>query len=165
VKNVVPGELVCTGLLNADMPLIRYRMGDCAVLEDGAASKCACGRSLPTIASLEGRSDDVLQTPDGRQVGRLDPAFKGSMPLHEAQIIQESLQQIRVLYVPAEGFTPSSGDAIVRAIHEHMGSVEVVLQEVSQIPRERNGKFRAVISKVKTQNRGAASKNGHAVSV
>jgi phenylacetate-CoA ligase len=28
VKNGTSGDLVCTGLFNADMPLIRYRVGD-----------------------------------------------------------------------------------------------------------------------------------------
>ncbi len=149
VADAVPGELICTGLLNSEMPLIRYRMGDCANLEPGRTTQCKCGRSLPTIQSIEGRVDDVLFTRDGRQVGRLDPAFKGSMPIHEAQIIQESLEQVRVRYVPAEGFASSSSEAIARAIREHLGPVEVILEAVTRIPREKNGKFRAVITRVK----------------
>jgi phenylacetate-CoA ligase len=148
VADPIPGELICTSLLNSDMPLIRYRMGDCADIESEGTS-CACGRSLPTIQSIEGRVDDVLFTRDGRQVGRLDPAFKGTMPIHEAQIIQESLETVRVRYVPAEGFASSSSDAIARAIREHLGPVDVILEAVTRIPREKNGKFRAVVTKVK----------------
>jgi phenylacetate-CoA ligase len=159
-EGAVAGELLCTGLLNADMPLIRYRMGDCANLT-GTAQNCECGRSLPTIHSIEGRVDDVLQTRDGRRVGRLDPAFKGSMPIHEAQIIQESLDRVRIRYVPAKGFAASSGDAMVRAIHDHLGTVEVILEEVRQIPREQNGKFRAVISKLERKPQIGVSANGH----
>ncbi len=147
------GELICTGLLNADMPLIRYRIGDRATLASNAEAVCECGRSLPQIESLEGRMDDVLVTRDGRQVGRLDPAFKGSMPLHEAQIIQESLDQVRVLYVPAPGFTGTDKTLIARMIKEYMGDVDVVMEEVAQVPRERNGKFRAVVSKVSLKQR------------
>jgi len=149
VANEIPGELLCTGLLNADMPLIRYRIGDCAVLETGPrATQCNCRRLLPKIAKLEGRVDDVLQTRDGRRVGRLDPAFKGNMPIFEAQVIQETVERIRVRYVPAEGFTSRSGNEIVRTMREYLGPVEVVLEELDQIPREPNGKFRAVISKL-----------------
>ncbi|HVB57109.1 MAG TPA: hypothetical protein VNE63_11855 [Candidatus Acidoferrales bacterium] len=149
VENGVAGELLCTGLLNADMPLIRYRIGDWAKIDDGARSMpCACGRTLPRMESLEGRVDDVLLSRDGRRIGRMDPAFKGSMPIHEAQIIQESLERIRVRYVPASGFAKKSGDEIVQAIRERLGPVEVALEEVSEIPRERNGKFRAVICRL-----------------
>jgi phenylacetate-CoA ligase len=159
VENAIPNEMICTGLMNADMPLIRYRMGDCAKLETPAAGKeCECGRSLPQVTSIEGRSDDVLYTPDGRAVGRLDPAFKGTMPIHEAQIIQETLHRIRILYVPAEGFSSSSADSIVAAIKEHMGPVEVVLEKVKQVPREKNGKFRAVISKISPAQRTRIAK-------
>ena len=59
------------------------------------------------------------------------------MPLHEAQIIQETLERIRVLYVPADGFTAASGEQLVRAIQERVGSVEVILEEVNaDSPRE-----------------------------
>ena len=84
-----PGDLVCTGLLNEDMPLIRYRVGDRGVLQAKPES-CSCGRALPILASVEGRIDDVLYTIDGKQVGRLDPVFKDNLPVREAQIIQET---------------------------------------------------------------------------
>ncbi len=46
------GELVTTGLLNLDMPLIRYRVGDRGPAR-GQGRTCACGRTLPMFASLE----------------------------------------------------------------------------------------------------------------
>jgi len=55
---------------------------------------------------------------------------------------------VRVLYVPAEGFTAHTRDEIAAAIRERLGSIEVILEQVSQIPREKNGKFRAVISRL-----------------
>src|SRR5205807_10393600 len=55
------GEFISTGLLNADMPLIRYRAGDRGALP-GEEHPCQCGRTLPTVAYIEGRMDDVLYT-------------------------------------------------------------------------------------------------------
>lgn len=155
VENQIENELICTGLLNADMPLIRYRMGDCAQVgaEFATGASCQCGRTLPVIRGLEGRIDDILYTADGRAVGRMDPAFKGSMPIHEAQIVQEELDRIRIRYVPAPGFDERTRRDIVHAIHEFMGKVEVVLEQVPQVPREKNGKFRAVICKVPLSKR------------
>jgi phenylacetate-CoA ligase len=138
------GELIGTGLLNADMPLIRYRVGDRgAWLSDTAP--CPCGRTLPAFASIDGRQDDVLWTADGRPVGRLDPVFKGSLPVREAQIIQETLQRLRVRYVPAPGYTPAAGASIVERLQARMGPVAVVLEAVPEVPRTANGKFRAVV--------------------
>jgi phenylacetate-CoA ligase len=138
------GDLICTGLLNLDMPLIRYRTGDRGALAAGEKS-CACGRTLPTLVTLEGRADDVVCTRDGRRIGRLDPVFKGSLPLREAQIIQESPSLIRVRYVPADGYQPAHGAKIVAEIQARLGPMEVALEAVAEVPRGPNGKFRAVI--------------------
>jgi phenylacetate-CoA ligase len=124
-----PGDLICTGLLNADMPLIRYRTGDRGALS-AHGDKCECGRTLRMLASVEGRSDDALYTVDGRHIGRLAPVFKTHLPVIEAQIIQESLREIRVRYVPANDFTPEAGESMAARLRERMGPVEVRLESV-----------------------------------
>ena len=138
------GDLVCTSLLDADMPLIRYRVGDRGRLPDHG-TPCSCGRRLPLLTQVEGRSDDVLYTRDGRAVGRLDPVFKADLPIREAQVIQESLHKVRIVYVPAAEFTPGDGRLLTERLREHMGAVEVVIEPVDRIPRGPNGKFRAVV--------------------
>jgi phenylacetate-CoA ligase len=142
------GRLVATGLINADMPLIRYDTGDRVRRASGGG--CACGRGLPVLRAIEGRSDDVVITRDGRHIGRLDPVFKADLPIREAQIIQESLDRLRVLYVPTAAYTAADGEALVRRIHDRVGEIDVVLEEVAEVPRTANGKFRAVISHVTT---------------
>ena len=149
------GELVGTSLLNADMPLIRYRIGDRGALSANG-TPCGCGRTLPRLSSIEGRSDDVLYTRDGRAIGRLDPVFKAGLRMLEAQIIQERLDTIRVRYVPSEGFSPSDGAAVVERLRERMGDVRVVLEPVPAIPRNDNGKFRAVVCRLPAAERPAS---------
>lgn len=146
------GEFICTGLLNPDMPLIRYRVGDRGTLVASALG-CECGRTLPILKSIEGRLDDVLYTSDGRMIGRLDPVFKSRLPIREAQIIQERLNLVRVRYVPGNGFTKGNATSIVDRIRDRMGAVEVVLEEVQAIPRTNNGKFRGVICKLSPEER------------
>jgi phenylacetate-CoA ligase len=148
VADETAGRLVATGLINADMPLIRYDTGDRARRASGGG--CACGRGLPVLRAIEGRSDDVVITRDGRHIGRLDPVFKADLPIREAQIIQESLDRLRVLYVPTAAYTAADGEALVRRIHDRVGEIDVVLEEVAEVPRTANGKFRAVISHVTT---------------
>ena len=137
------GEFVCTGLLNEDMPLIRYRVGDRGALEEHAT--CQCGRTLPVFAAIEGRIDDTLYTTDGRRIGRLDTVFKSELPIKEAQIIQEALNLIRVRYVPSEAWTPAASPVLVEQLQSRIGNIEIVLEQVREVPRGANGKFRAVV--------------------
>jgi phenylacetate-CoA ligase len=146
----VPQDFICTGLINADMPLVRYRVGDCGSFSD---EKCKCGRSLPLIAKIEGRSDDVLWTTDGRRIGRLDPVFKNDLPVKEAQIIQKSLKKIVVRLVPADDFNPQAAKNLSERIRERMGDVEIILETVTEIPRTERGKFRAVICDLSAEER------------
>jgi phenylacetate-CoA ligase len=140
------GELVCTSLLDADMPLIRYRVGDRGALDpDGA---CECNRSLPILKSIDGRTDDVVITPDGRRVGRLDPVFKAELHIREAQIIQDALDHVRVLYVPDAAFSAASAREIVVRLQDRLGKINITLEPVEAIPRGANGKFRAVMSRL-----------------
>jgi phenylacetate-CoA ligase len=138
------GDLVCTGLINADMPLIRYSVGDRGTLPH-LQEQCNCGRTLPYMESIEGRADDVLFTVDGRRVGRLDPVFKSSLGILEAQIVQETLHSVRLRFVATPEYKVEDGKTMVRRIRERMGEVQVILESVNEIPRSSNGKFRAVI--------------------
>ncbi|NUO62032.1 MAG: phenylacetate--CoA ligase family protein [Gemmatimonadaceae bacterium] len=156
VPDGATGDLVSTGLLNADMPLIRYRVGDRGARAASNVS-CTCGRTLPILAGVEGRSDDVLFTRDGRIVGRLDPVFKSRIPIREAQIVQETLDRVRVRYVPDSGFTSAHGDSVAARIRERMGAIAVVLEPVDMIPRTANGKFRAVVCNLAPEERARAS--------
>ncbi len=135
------GELVCTGLLNRAMPLIRYRTGDVATRGMGP---CPCGRSFPTLARIEGRVDDLLWTSDGRAVGRLDPVFKGVENVIESQIVQEAFDRVRVRLVPAPAYHERDGQLIAANLRERMGEIRVVIEAVPRIERV-GGKFRAVV--------------------
>lgn len=146
------GDLICTGLMNQDMPLIRYRVGDRGFPLQWEHA-CPCGRTLPLLPGIEGRADDVLLTPDGREVGRLDPVFKGGMPVREAQIIQEDIDRIRVKVVPADNFCSRDVASLQERIRQRMGDVVVIVEEVDEIPRTRTGKFKAVVSLLKDADR------------
>lgn len=142
-----PGEVVCTSFINTVQPLIRYRLGDTMAWSDRV---CGCGRTFPTVATLIGRKDDMITAPDGRKVGRLDPIFKGYSGIREAQIIQDDLYNITLKYVPDKNFTASQLEEILWELRERVGpSLKIHTDRVTQIPREKNSKFRAVISKVR----------------
>jgi phenylacetate-CoA ligase len=146
LKDGTSGELVCTGLFNTDMPLIRYKVGDRARLLEESLN-CSCGRLMPKISQIEGRSNDVLIAPDGRRVYWINPIFYG-LPVREAQVIQEEVDCLRICYVPATGWTQEMKSSIIDRIRSRMGAVQVLMEQVGAIQRGPNGKFRAVVSKV-----------------
>ncbi len=147
------GDLVCTGLLNADMPLVRYRVGDRGAVS-ATDSTCACGRTLPTLACVEGRITDMLRTRDGRRIAWFNPVFAG-LPVREAQIIQEALDLVRVRFVPAPGFAGTHARTIAQRLQARLEMVQVQLEEVPAIPRAPNGKFRAVVCTLPADERAA----------
>jgi phenylacetate-CoA ligase len=144
------GDVVVTSCLNPAMPLIRYRLGDTAVL--GPATRCACGREMPRIIRVTGRRDDMLFIPERGYVGRLDPAFKGLRNIIEAQIVQEGLDDIRVRLVPDANYDPGSTVKLIANLRAKLGmQVRITVELVNRIPRGPNGKFRSVVSNVRSQ--------------
>ena len=137
------GELCLTGLINPTMPLIRYLIGDVARL---SAISCACGRHAPVVESIEGRVDDVIITPSGRHVGRLDPAFKGVIGIRESQILQTARDQV-VVRIVSDDQSQVNGAGLISNLTERIGTdVRITIEFVDNIDKEANGKFRSVKS-------------------
>lgn len=59
----VNGEIVVTNLDNYVQPFIRYRTGDLGKLIPG---KCKCGRELPVLSPIIGRTYETYRSPTGR---------------------------------------------------------------------------------------------------
>lgn len=145
------GRLITTGLLNADMPLVRYEVGDRGALATDPPP-CACGRRLPALGAFEGRLDDVVLTPEGRRVGRLDPIFKADLPIREAQIVQQSLARVVLRVVPAAGYGAADAEALAGRLRQRLGpAMEIAVEEVASLARGRAGKLRAVISELEAE--------------
>jgi phenylacetate-CoA ligase len=53
----VVGELVLTAPLKQAMPLLRYRTGDLTAID---RAPCPCGRTLPRLIGIRGRTDEML---------------------------------------------------------------------------------------------------------
>jgi phenylacetate-CoA ligase len=145
-EDYVRGPLLVTGLANNVTPFLRYRIGD-----GGTRLKrpCPCGRAGDVFLDVDGRNDDFVITPEGRKIGRLDHIFKDQRGLIEAQIRQENPDSIDVLFVAGSQYGPGSDKALTREIRSRLGeSINIRLVPVDAIPREANGKFRAVKSSV-----------------
>ena len=140
------GSFMVTGLSNNATPLLRYRIGD-----SGTRLKkpCPCGRAGDVFLDVDGRNEDFIMTPDGRLVGRLDHIFKKQVDILEAQIRQDSKEAVEILVVPDEAYNEKSEAKVVKEVRRRLGDeIHVDIRTVELIPRERNGKFRAVKSTV-----------------
>jgi phenylacetate-CoA ligase len=144
----VTGPLLVTGLAGTATPMFRYRIGDVGTRIGGP---CPCGRSGEVFHHVDGRIEDYVLTPDGRLIGRLDHIFKQQYQVAEAQILQETRRAIDILVVPREGYNEASAALLLKEARARLGNeIEIGIRIVTDIPREPNGKFRAVKSRVGT---------------
>jgi hypothetical protein len=112
------------------------------------------GLVLPATASAltcrrRQRDPEALQSPGGGDSGGVLP----QTPEQKYRLIYLSADKIRVRYVPTADFTPAVARSIVQRLQERLGTVEVLLERVDEVPREKNGKFRAVICKLPAEER------------
>jgi len=139
-------RIICTGLRNRAMPFIRYDIGDIATV---SYEKCPCGRHTPVVEKIDGRIESYIVTPDGRQLGRLDFLFKKSTNIQEAQLIQKEISHVTFKIVKTHNYGEEDERQLIEDIHAYMGnSFTIGFEYVEAIPRERNGKFRQIISTV-----------------
>ncbi len=141
------GEFVCTGFTNHAMPLIRYKIGELGAL---STKKCECGLHFPVVEKIVGRTDDILITPDGKFIGRLDPVFKGiSSSIKETQIVQYAIDSVTIKIVKDTDYKNEHGEFIVKELMARMGrGINFQIKFVEEIPRTKSGKFRAVINNI-----------------
>ncbi|MGH9805782.1 MAG: phenylacetate--CoA ligase family protein [Terriglobia bacterium] len=143
-----PGEIVITHLATSDYPFIRYRTGDIGVL---GSKTCSCGRGLPILKEIRGRSTDFVVAADGTVMHGLALIYviRGLGGITAFKIVQESRALTRVQIVPGPDFDPTARQAIVDGFRARLGrTTEVRIEEVAAIPPERSGKYRYVVSKV-----------------
>jgi long-chain acyl-CoA synthetase len=142
------GEVVVTHLRSPAFPLIRYRTGDLAALRPGP---CPCGRALPVLEPVEGRTADCLVGVDGRVVHALGAIY----PLRELSGVRRfQVEQVgpRELVVRIEREAGFADDALPR-VREQLerllgGPVEVRFEFPGEIAAAASGKHRYVIRRV-----------------
>jgi phenylacetate-CoA ligase len=142
------GYLTGTSLFNIAMPMIRYRTTDISAIMH---EPCKCGRSLRRIENISTKAEDIVVTPDGRMISPsvLTHPFKPFPQIVASQLVQERADRLVVKIIPSDRFTPENQAELLRSLGARLGpAVQLDLQIVEDIPRERSGKFRWVISHV-----------------
>lgn len=147
------GEIVLTTLRNFTMPLIRYRIGDLGVYSQ---KSCSCGRGLPMLEKVIGRTTDVFRNKKGDLIHGLyfTPVFLLRENVVKYQVIQESEECIKVYLVLdnvlPDDFKRENFDDITDKIRLVMGEeTKIEFHLVDQIEPSESGKFLYTISKLK----------------
>lgn len=143
------GRIVITDLDNLGMPLIRYEIGDRGAISD--TSNCSCGRGLPLLQRVEGRTMDMIEIPDGRKLGgtfwtlllRTRPGFR------QVQVVQEELSGVVINFIRDDDFDNAVLDYFAEKIREYCGTdFGVQFVEKKAIDLTVSGKQRIVVSKL-----------------
>ena len=145
VEDGETGELIITDLLNFAMPLIRYRIGDAASWSSG---DCPCGRGLPRLSGIAGRTTDFLVGADGRLCSGavLTVAMVAQRPsLGQVQLEQNERGRIICRLAPRNGPTllPEDQQFLVDQVKQYLGDgTAIEFDIVSRIEHETSGKYR-----------------------
>ena len=142
----VAGEIVVTHLSTNDFPFVRYRTGDVGVL---GSSACSCGRGLPLLQDIQGRSTDFVVAADGTVMHGLSLIYilRDLAGVKSFKVVQESRALTRVLLVTEPPYSDATTRQIISGFKQRLGAeVTVEVDLVDDIPAEKSGKFRYIIS-------------------
>jgi phenylacetate-CoA ligase len=146
------GRLIATNLHNRVLPLLRYDTGDYAVASE---SPCRCGRTLPLVAGLVGRTDDRLLRPDGKWVSGLRFSFCLDRGTRIAQIVQQDRSGVDVYVVPTPEWGNETEESIRRELKLRLGeSMDIRVHAVAEVPFGRRGKYKFVVNRLGSPDPG-----------
>jgi phenylacetate-CoA ligase len=153
VRNGMPvkagerGRIIATGLHSYAMPFVRYDTEDVGSL---STAPCPCGRSLPLLERLEGRCNDLITLSNGKV---LTPGFvfflRGLEGIRQYRVVQERVDEL-IVCLALEANAPSDlVQRVENGIKAGIGEpVTIRMKIVDEIPPDRFGKLRVVISYV-----------------
>jgi len=145
------GKIISTPLFNYAMPMIRYETGDIGNI---SSEPCSCGRALPRISHLGGRMRDFIVLSDGRHIhgaffNHLEALYQSEW-IEKYQIIQESINhlivKIQCIRQPSEIELSKIRNSLLKGLLADI-TIDFDLKGI-ELPT--SGKFRLIISKVKT---------------
>ncbi len=143
----VPGEsgrVVVTSLHNLATPLLRYDLGDYATVGE----PCPCGRGLPVVSQILGRTRNAALSPDGQRYWptRLN-RMRTVTPIKQVQYVQTAIDTIEMRAVLSRPLREQERlDAVKSTIAALGHPYKVVVVPVSEIPRGAGGKFEEFLS-------------------
>lgn len=141
------GEIVITNLWNKAMPFIRYKIGDIGIFSD---EHCHCGRGLPVMEGLVGRTDDFLTDIHGNTVlpSVVVPVFFPFTEIDAFQIVQKKLDTVIIKIVKPEK-SPDVDGILTQKFKQILGQKMIIkIENVSEIEKTAGGKQKTIIREI-----------------
>jgi phenylacetate-CoA ligase len=145
------GKLLVTSLHNLAMPLIRYDIGD--YVEVGRP--CLCGRGLPVIQQILGRTQNMLVLPSGeRRWPLLSSANIATMleiapAIREYQFAQKAPDLIELRLAVPQPLAADEEARLTEWVHTKLDApFGVVFAYFDEIPRTAAGKFEDFVCEI-----------------
>lgn len=141
------GKILVTDLLNYSMPLIRYEIGDAASWMEN--QNCPCGRSLPLLSRVQGRTTDFLLLPDGRRISgpALTLVVADMADVRQVQFVQSAPDSITLRVMAGTGYGPDTASELRRRMGLYLGNqVNLKVEQTDSITSELSGKYRFVVN-------------------
>ncbi len=138
-------RIIGTNLNNLTMPLIRYDTGDLAEI---ASQPCSCGRTLPTIKNIIGRSDAAILTEEGYTIPTVNfyTLFETFTDLYRWQIVQHSLTQIEVIILPKPDFSADRINDLRTALSARLpASIQIEIVSDKPFIQKHEGKINTFV--------------------
>ena len=142
------GRIVITPFYNLAMPLIRYDIGDRGVL---SGERCGCGRTLPVIERLLGRTRNMFRFADGTACWPvlLTSEMRRFVAARQFQAVQSTHTDIEFRYVPDQSGQVEDPAGLTAYMRERLHpSVNVTMTAVDSIERSPGGKYEDYLSLV-----------------
>tara|TARA_R110001583_G_scaffold143203_1_gene295305 strand:+ start:14041 stop:15456 length:1416 start_codon:yes stop_codon:yes gene_type:complete len=138
------GEIVITHLATSGFPFVRYQTGDMGTL---SPTPCSCGRGLPVLQEVQGRSTDFITATDGAKVHALALIYilREIPSIEQFKVIQLGSHQTEIQIRANSQFEDSALQVIKTAMKQRLGQdMQVDVVKVNHFPVTKNGKFRYV---------------------
>ena len=145
----VVAEMVCTAFDNEVFPLIRYRIGDLALLPKEPQ---ACeGNPSPIILAIYGRTAQALRSRDGRIISNISVIAKRCQNVNGVQCVQYEPGSVEINVVRGTGYTDADEQNLINQFKQKMGQTDFKVVYVDELERTASGKTLSIISHIGEQ--------------
>jgi len=147
------GQVVVSNLVNRGTVLLNYMLGDLATR---LSESCGCGRSLPMLSHVQGRTTDWLQSTSGRPIHpqTLRGILRDVQGIRRYQLVQERRGHVRIVTVTATGADRDEIRArVIAAARRLVDPIEAEVEFSETLSRTEGGKVRTFLRR---EDRGSA---------